>query len=263
MILLIDVANLYCRNRFKLGHFTTSDGRPSGGLYGFIKSILALEKRFTPEAIFFALEAGGADERRKINPDYKSHRPSGQLFDEGHLDAVSRWILKSGYTLASSPGREADDVIAHLATTLPSSMMIVSTDRDFKQLLTSDISLCTDLKGRPYTLDDLKTEYDCAAGDYWKIQASAGDPSDNIRGVPGVGEKTAIKIGRSCAWDWSGMLDHARLWDYREQLQVNAQLVRPLQVERLVLEQEPPSAAAVQFFYEQWEFHSLTGKGVK
>jgi 5'-3' exonuclease len=164
------------------------------------------------------------------------------------------WAIEAGIILASSEGAEADDVIAHLARRNPA--IIASTDHDFYQLLSEDVSICADAKKEPYRVENLINDLKTLPENYWMVKSLAGDKSDNILGVPRVGEKTAAKICQANDWQWDRILSDERTKDYQERLELNKQLVQFIETEPTLQRQER-DPQWLQRFYQQWEFRSL------
>jgi DNA polymerase-1 len=252
--LLIDTANVYARNKHKLASLSTSNGRLSGGLFGTIRSIEALVTRFAPSEVVCALEGGGRLARQALLPSYKAQRPSDRPFyDEDHRQALLEWITISGYTSAQATDGEADDVIAVLAR---SASIIVSTDRDYCQLLGPDCCIVSDMTKAPYRADDLVTEYGCQPQAYWMLRALSGDSSDNIPGIPGVGDRTAAKIGQVNEWNWTKILADPKVSPWRDQVELAAAVIqfRPVNVH---VSSQPRELGQLRVFYQRWEFASL------
>lgn len=202
MILLLD-CNYLCRRAQK-----TTGQLTNGTLFGFLKELLLLHERFQPETVVFAFDAGKSL-RQEIYPPYKANRSRGRgRFTEMERDAEAeffqqlfdlrkKWLYKIGYrNVFSAAGYEADDLIGMVCKHWIGDKTIVATDKDFYQLLAPAVEMWNPIGHTIFTAEGFKNLYGLNPADWIKVKAMAGCASDNIRGVGGVGEITAIKYLR-------------------------------------------------------------------
>ncbi|MFN6194856.1 MAG: 5'-3' exonuclease H3TH domain-containing protein, partial [Planctomycetota bacterium] len=162
---------------------TNREGQPTSATYGFCTTLRALLEREKPDAVAIAFDGPTADlERTKLYPEYKSTRE--KMPDEmvAQLADIKEATEGFGLRLIDSDGHEADDVIATMALRAKRAGMevfLVTADKDFLQIV--DAAACEAKWGVPPT----------AMGD---LLALMGDSSDNVPGVPKVGEKTAVEL---------------------------------------------------------------------
>lgn len=210
-VLLIDGLNLFFRN-FAMLNMVNPDGVHVGGLGGFFRSLGAMIKQTQPTSVYVVFDgAGSSTNRKNLLPEYKSERnlqrvTNWEVFedlDEEHdskVDQIVRIIqylklLPVKTTLIDKV--EADDIIAVLADKLVekynSTVFIVSSDKDFVQLVTDKIILYRPMEKEYYTPSTVKQKFGCLAKNFILYKTLLGDNSDKIPGVKGLGEKGIFK----------------------------------------------------------------------
>lgn len=194
MLLLVDISNIYWRNNSKLSHLRTRDGDSSGGLWGTMRTLEALERRFAPDELCI-VEDGGSQLRKKIYPGYKGDRMPKEMWQPHHHATLMTWALAKGFSWAYASGFEADDVIAHFCQ-CEGEVVIVSSDHDFKQLLEEGrvFILAGNSSDPVYTASDLVRDLGIAPEEYLPLLSITGDSSDNVSGVRGMGAKTVARL---------------------------------------------------------------------
>ncbi|MDR2197953.1 MAG: DNA polymerase I [Deltaproteobacteria bacterium] len=200
-VYLMDASAFIHRSFHALGSLSTRDGRPTGAVFGFVNSLLKLEREKKPEYLGIAYDGkSSADARKKIYPQYKANRPPMDESLAGQLPFVYRVVEAFGFRTLSQDFREADDLIAAYALKFKNEghrVVIVSGDKDFYQLLSADVSMYDpdSSKKSALTLEAFKERFlGLEPQDFLEMQALMGDSSDNIPGVPKIGEKTALKL---------------------------------------------------------------------
>ncbi len=210
-VLLIDGLNLFFRN-FAMLNFVNEGGLHVGGLGGFIRSLGTLINQIQPTSIYIIFDGeGSATNRKNINSDYKSNRnirriTNWQVFEsleeenEAKINQIVRLIhyLKClPVKVVSLPKVEADDIIAYLAKELDqkynSKAFIVSSDRDFIQLVNKNIVVYRPVEKDYYTEETIKEKFGILAKNFILYKTLLGDSSDMVRGIKGLGEKGILK----------------------------------------------------------------------
>jgi DNA polymerase-1 len=206
-LFLIDATALAYRSHFafaqsRTGGLLTRAGRPTSAAYGFTMTLRALLEREHPDKIAAAFDGPRESlERMTIYPEYKSTR--SKMPDElvGQLEAIERIVRGYGIANVTSPGQEADDVIGTLAVAGRDAGMevfIVSGDKDFSQLVCDRVKLWNLTK--PTTAPEIlgpaevQAKFGVAPERMIDLLALMGDSSDNVPGVPKVGQKTATVL---------------------------------------------------------------------
>jgi 5'-3' exonuclease len=180
-------------------------GAATGVIYGFLQTILQLEERFQTDRILFCFDSH-ASKRRSIYPAYKINRknrqpmtPEEEQFEQEYREQVqqlrNRYLPAIGFrNIYWQRGYESDDLIAYIAAALTSNKtegIIISADHDLYQCITGHVQLY-DFRSR-MTLQRFKREIGLLPSQWAAVKAIAGCSTDNVEGVKGVGEKTAIK----------------------------------------------------------------------
>jgi 5'-3' exonuclease len=197
--LLIDGNNLAhrCRHAFHLSHH----GVDVSVTYGFLRNVASLIKRFKPSSIVVCWDGGVPEFRRKAVPEYKANRDHGDPLEYQdflrQVQELTDYVFPMmGVVSVRKLGAEADDHLYHASRMLEGDNMIVSGDKDLFQAIDDElgVSVYYPSKDKVYTMVDVETDYDIAFSNYVDWRALIGDSSDNIPGVPGIGEKTASKL---------------------------------------------------------------------
>jgi DNA polymerase-1 len=202
-LLLIDANSIIHRSFHALPNFTAPDGTPTGALYGVASIILKLWKDDRPDFVAALFDRPEPTFREKKFIEYKAQRPATQSILISQLIETHNLFDAFGISFFEKAGYEADDLIATLATKFKDEedlqIVILTGDRDTLQLISDDkIVVETFNKGVSNTTiyDEKRVmeKYGLPPRAIVDYKALAGDPSDNIKGVPGIGPKTAINI---------------------------------------------------------------------
>ncbi len=200
-LFLVDGNNLAYRAYFALPEeLATSDGFPTGALLGFTNMLFKLLTDYRPRAVAVAWDTRPV-ERHELHEGYKAdRRPTPDLLGEQfpHFRPI---VEAFGYRNLEFEGWEADDVIATLATRADQAGIkttVVSTDRDAFQLVTDNVNLMMTPRGvqdpQVYTPERVEARYGITPEQIPDFIGLKGDTSDNIPGVPGIGDKTAGQL---------------------------------------------------------------------
>ena len=211
-ILMIDGLNLFFRN-FAMLNMVNPDGVHVGGLGGFFRSLGALIRQIDPTSVYVVFDgAGSANNRKNLLPEYKSGRnlqriTNWEVFDdlEDEDDAKVDQIVRIIQYLKTLPVKtvsidkvEADDIIAHLCTVLPEQekdkVFIVSSDKDFLQLVNKNIIVYRPMEKEFYTEEVVKEKFNMSPSNFIIYKTLMGDNSDKVKGVKGLGEKKLYKL---------------------------------------------------------------------
>ena len=211
-ILMIDGLNLFFRN-FAMLNAVNPDGVHVGGLGGFFRSLGALIRQIDPTSVYVVFDgAGSANNRKNLLPEYKSGRnlqriTNWEVFDshDDEDDAKVDQIIRIIQYLKTLPVKtvsldkvEADDIIAHLCTVLPEQekdkVFIVSSDKDFIQLVNKNVIVYRPMEKEFYTEDTVKEKYNMSPSNFIIYKTLMGDNSDKVKGIKGLGEKKLYKL---------------------------------------------------------------------
>ena len=211
-ILMIDGLNLFFRN-FAMLNMVNPEGVHIGGLGGFFRSLGALIRQIQPTQVYVVFDgAGSSNNRKNLLPEYKSGRNLQRItnwdafddLDDEHdakVDQIVRVIqyLKSlPVKTIGMPKVEADDVIAYLGTIIPQDpkdkMFIVSSDKDFLQLINKNVIVYRPMEKEFYTEETVVEKFKMSPNNFILYKTLMGDNSDKVAGVKGLGPKKLYKL---------------------------------------------------------------------
>ncbi len=199
--LLIDGNSLINRAFYALPPLSSSDGVYTNGVYGFLKMLYKAIDGFTPDRIVCAFDVKKPTFRHLHYSEYKAGRKKMPEELAPQIPLLQNILQELGIFCATSEGYEADDIIgtyASVGDSLGDETVIITGDRDSFQLISANTSVWYTKKGISdiliLTPDNLKENYGVNPEQVCDLKALMGDSSDNIPGVAGVGEKTALKL---------------------------------------------------------------------
>lgn len=197
-LLMLDVSSVYTVRFYAVSKDNGDATQPSAAFAAFIYAMLELGERFGSQRLAFAFDSGGNVRKREFS-GYKETRNDNPAPRKAMLKACLRMLKgdlhECGFkNLWELPGFEADDVIASVCACVPGEIVIVSGDGDLYQLLSDKVSfLSPRSNSHIVTPSSFREKWNFEACDWWKVKALAGCDTDDVPGVPGVGEKTAVK----------------------------------------------------------------------
>ena len=201
-LMLLDGNSLAFRAFYALPaeNFKTKNGLTTNAVYGFTAMLINLLRDEAPTHIAAAFDVSRQTFRAERFPEYKAGRATTPDEFRGQIDITKEVLNALGITVLAEAGFEADDIIATLATQADEAgyrVLVVTGDRDALQLVNADVTVLYPIKGvstlTRYTPDAVVEKYGLTPEQYPDFAALRGDPSDNLPGIPGVGEKTAAK----------------------------------------------------------------------
>ncbi len=196
-VYLVDGSSYIHRAYHAVRSLSNSKGFPTNAIYVFTRMLIRLISEEKPEYIAVVLDAKGPTFRHKIYPEYKANRPPTPDDLNIQIPRIKEIIDKLGIKRLEMQGFEADDIIATLSKKCEQEgfgVVLITGDKDFKQLVTPDIIIWDTMRDKKKGYNELKEELGFDPSKYVDVLALAGDSSDNIPGVPRIGEKTAIKL---------------------------------------------------------------------
>lgn len=179
-------------------HFTSPvTGEPTGAVYGFARLLLLAIKRLAPAEVIVAFDPHGPTFRDKLFDTYKGKRPEIDPQLLAQIPRVKELVSAFGIPAIEVNGFEADDAIATLTSKSTRPVLILSGDRDLLQLVSDRVSVLMPQNGKgflEYTPELVKEKFGVSPEQFIDYKALRGDASDNIPGVAGIGEKTAVVL---------------------------------------------------------------------
>jgi DNA polymerase-1 len=200
LLYLIDASSYVYRAYHAVPQLQTSRGVPTNAVYGLTTMLLKFVRDIEPTYAVAVFDAPGATFRDELYAEYKANRPppAGELVAQ--FPTTRRLVPALGLALREESGVEADDVIGTLArcgTASGADVVIVTGDKDMMQLVNDHVSLWDPMRDRWTRLDDVRARFGLEPPQVIDVMALMGDAVDNVPGVAGIGEKTALALIRT------------------------------------------------------------------
>ena len=196
-IILVDGSSYLYRAFHALPPLTTSSGQPTGAVRGVASMLRKLIKDYDPQYMAVIFDAKGKTFRDELFEEYKSNRPPMPDDLRAQVQPLHDLIRAMGLPLIIEDGVEADDVIGTFARIFGEQgkpVLISTGDKDMAQLVTDKVTLINTMNNALYDIDGVKQKFGVSPELIIDFLALMGDKVDNIPGVPGVGEKTALGL---------------------------------------------------------------------
>ena len=210
-LLLVDGSSYLYRAFHALPGLTSPTGQPTGAIYGVLTMLQKLIKAEKPDLVGIIFDAPGKTFRHDLFPDYKANREKTPEDLVVQIEPLLTAIQNLGLPLIRIQGVEADDVIGTLARQAENNniqTLIATGDKDFAQLVSERIKLIDTMKNITTDQSGVLDKFGLRPEQIIDYLALAGDPSDNIPGIPKVGPKTAAKWLQQYT-DLNGVIKHA------------------------------------------------------
>ncbi|WP_439886972.1 DNA polymerase I [Pseudomonas sp. MBLB4123] len=279
-LVLVDGSSYLYRAFHALPPLTTSKGLPTGAVKGVLNMLKSLRKQYPDSPFAVVFDAKGGTFRDELYAEYKANRPSMPDDLRVQVEPLHASVRALGLPLLCVEGVEADDVIGTLARQGAGEgrdVVISTGDKDMAQLVCPHVTLVNTMTGSVYDVDGVKEKFGVGPELIIDYLALMGDKVDNIPGVPGVGEKTALGllVGLGGGLDvLYANLDKvpelpirgakslpAKLAEHREMAYLSYELATikldvPLNIEIDALQPGEPDRAALLELYAELEFKS-------
>ena len=202
-LVIIDGKSVFYRGYYAMGALALPDGTPTGGVYGFAAIAMEIVKRLEPYQVVVAWDSPTSTAKRKaIFADYKAGRvkPGEDFFAQ--IPLLKELVGNLGWSFVEVDKYEADDIIGTLSRQADEAgdymTYIISSDLDMLQIVDANTKMWRILKGfseiQEIDVAEIEEKYGIMKSQFLELKALKGDNSDNIPGVPGVGEKSAVKL---------------------------------------------------------------------
>lgn len=275
-LILIDGSSYLFRAYHALPPLTTSDGTPTGAMYGVINMVGKLLDTYRPEHIAVVFDARGKNFRHELYPEYKANRPPMPKDLAQQIEPLQAFIRALGIPVLVIDGVEADDVIGTLARQAAAegkNVLISTGDKDMAQLMDKHITLIDTMKNQIMNTEGVIKKFGVKPEQIVDYLALMGDASDNIPGIPKVGPKTAAKWLNQYG-DLDNLIAHAdeikgkigeTLRQYLDQLPKSRELTRirtdlELPVHWQALNKKPEDEEKLLELIRRYEFTSWLEK---
>ncbi|MBX6377848.1 MAG: DNA polymerase I, partial [Clostridia bacterium] len=274
---LVDGHSLVHRAFFALPPLSTAGGQPTHAVYGFLTMLFKLLETESPDAVAVAFDRSVPTFRHTAFTGYKAQRPEMADDLRSQIPLLRRALEVLRVPVVELDGFEADDVIGTLtrrALAVGWEVVIVTGDRDALQLVQPGVRVLLTRRGvselQAFDEAAVRATFGVSPRQLVDLKALMGDASDNIPGVPGVGEKTARRLIEAYG-SLSGVYEHLEevggrlaenLRRHREQAELSRQLVTivedaPVEVDLASLRRREPDRQAVGELFAALEFRSL------
>lgn len=237
-VYVLDAHSLIFQVFHALPEMTSPTGEPVGAIYGFVRDILQILETRQPDALIAAFDLPGPTFRHELYDNYKLDRTEMPADLVPQIEKIQQVLQAMGIPVIASPGYEADDVLATVARLCDqqgANCLLVTGDKDCRQLITDRVSIFNIRKNEIYDAQALAADWGIAPDQVVDFQSLVGDKVDNVPGVPLIGPKLAQEL-LSRYGTLEEVLDHAEevsgkkrkqnLIDYRDQALLSRKLVR-------------------------------------
>ncbi|MBN1957848.1 MAG: DNA polymerase I [Desulfuromonadales bacterium] len=273
-VYLVDGSSYIFRAYFAIRHLSNSKGQATNAVYGFTNMLLTLLRDEQPDMLAVVFDSKAPTFRKELYPDYKANRAAMPEDLVPQIPWIKDVVRAFKLPALEMPGYEADDIIASLARRYAEEgldVTVVTGDKDLMQIVSDRIRLLDTMKGKVSRRDEVIERFGVPPEQVLEVLGLAGDSSDNIPGVPGIGEKTASQLIQEFGSidnllknidQVKGQKRRENLRTYAEQARLSrrlAELVYDLKIavtlEDLALEE--PDREALENLFKSLEFTKL------
>jgi len=194
---LLDGSSYIYRAYFAIRHLSSPKGFPTNALYGFTQMLLKVMKDRAPAHVAVIFDAGKLTFRNELFPAYKATRSTMPEDLAQQIEPIKQMVRAFNIPALELPGFEADDIIGTIARKCEAQGMacvVVTGDKDLMQIVSENVTLLDTMKDKSFGIPDVVEKFGVGPDRVVDVLALWGDTSDNIPGVPGIGEVTAKKL---------------------------------------------------------------------
>ena len=273
-VYLIDGTAYIYRAYHAIRSLSNSKGLPTNATFGFTRMLIKLMEDRSPEYVAMFFDAKGPTFRHKIYEEYKANRPPMPEDMAIQIPFIKEITAGFNIPVYEKEGFEADDIIGtfgRMAEAAGFSVVMVTGDKDFMQLVTGNTIIWDPMKDKVIDADAIRKEYGIEPDQMVDVMGLSGDASDNIPGVPGIGQKTALSLIKTF-----GSMDqlyaqvdtitkkkqHENLVRYKAQALLSRQLVTidtgvPIPFTPEQFKSSPPDNEKLSGLFKDLEFRQL------
>ncbi len=281
-LVVIDGKSVFYRGYYAMPGLSMADGTPTGGVYGFVSLAIELIKKLEPDYVAVAWDKRGTNirKRRELYPEYKaSRKPAPDDFYQ-QIPILHELLDVFGWPLYEIDDYEADDIMGAFARQAESrgiETCLITSDLDALQLISPMTKVYAMKNGlrniEEFTSEYFEQKYGIRTEQFLDLKALKGDSSDNLPGVPGIGEKTAVKLLQEYE-TLDGVYEHldeqkgalrTKLENGRESAYLTKQVAEiwtdaPIELDWDVADVNDCDFARVTEILQKLEFNSLIGR---
>ena len=271
-IYLIDGSSYIYRAYYAIRHLSNSKGMATNAIYGFTKMLMKVVRDEQPDHLAVIFDSKGPTFRTEIYPEYKANRAAMPEDLVPQIPVIKELVRAFNMPALEQPGYEADDIIATLAHRFAAKGMqvtVVTGDKDLMQVVSDQVRMLDTMKDKVFGPAEVAERF-CSPQQVVEIQALAGDSSDNVPGVPGIGEKTARQLIEQfgdietllASLDQLKGKRRENLETFADQARLSKQLVTlvkdlPLEIDYEDFALSEPDREALTTLFKECEFHAL------
>ncbi|MEE8481018.1 MAG: DNA polymerase I, partial [Desulfobacterales bacterium] len=273
-LFLIDGSAYIHRAYHAIRGLSNSKGLPTNAVFGFSRMLVKLLEEQTPEYAAMVFDAKGPTFRHKIYKEYKANRPPMPEDMSVQIPYIKDITTGFNFSVIEMTGYEADDLIgtlAHIAEEAGYFVVMVTGDKDFLQLVTVNSIIWDPMKDMKIDAGVVREKYGIEPHQMIDVMGLSGDTSDNIPGVPGIGQKTALSLIQNFGsmeqlYEQVDKItkkkQHENLVKYKDQAFLSRELVKidtkvPLQFDLQDFELKDPDNAQLSELFKELEFRQL------
>ena len=195
-LFLVDGSSYIFRAFYAIRHLSNSKGLPTNAIFGFTQMLLKVLKEHQPDYLAVVLDSKAPTFRSEIYKEYKANRPAMPEALVPQIPYIRRIIEEYQIATLEMEGYEADDLIGTVAKGLAPEVdvVIITGDKDILQLVSDRIRVYDTMKEKRFGVEEVVQRFGVKPEQVVEVMGLAGDAIDNIPGVPGIGEKTAIEL---------------------------------------------------------------------
>ena len=281
-LVVIDGKSVFYRGYYAMPELSMADGTPTGGVYGFVSLAIELIKKLEPDYVAVAWDKRGTNirKRRELYPEYKAGRKSAPDDFYQQIPILHELLDAFGWPLYEIDDYEADDIMGAFARQAEShgiETCLITSDLDALQLISPMTKVYAMKNGlrniEEFTAEHFEEKYGIRTEQFLDLKALKGDSSDNLPGVPGIGEKTAVKLLQEYE-TLDGVYEHldeqkgalrTKLENGRESAYLTKQVAEiwtdaPIELDWDVADVNDCNFARVTEILQKLEFNSLIGR---
>jgi len=209
-IVVVDGTNTLYRAFFAIPGLRAADGTPTNAVHGFLGTLEKVLREEDPDHVVVVFDARGKTFRHRLYSEYKAGRDAQPEDLSAQIPLVRELLAAYAVAVLEVPDFEADDVIATLVARAPEGacVSIISTDKDLMQLVDARVTLLDGIKDRRFGPAEVEERFGVPPAQLLDLRSLVGDPSDNIPGVKGIGQKGAAAL--ISTWgSLDNLIDHA------------------------------------------------------
>ena len=195
-LFLIDGSSYIYRAFYAIGHLSNSKGLPTNAAFGFTRMLLKVLKDHRPDYLAVIFDSKAPTFRTEAYKEYKANRPAMPEGLTPQIPYIKKIVEAYRIAILEKDGYEADDLIGTVAKAVESEVdvVIITGDKDILQIVDDHIQTYDTLKEKPFGVEDVVERFGVRPEQMVEVMGLAGDAIDNIPGLPGIGEKTAIQL---------------------------------------------------------------------